>query len=161
MRKRSVIVLLPVALAIALTMNSSSAQSGAARNAQEVARVALTHQTAAIAQTAIVNPPARGALYRVSTYGVTTIPLNNSSYWCVWFSYAGDAGTQINGIGIPTGSNNQGLNNYSSATFVLRANPGTPLTYTVVPSGTSSCGGVGQNSPIGSTYELFFVVEQL
>ncbi len=155
----AVSVLLLSALAIGFATNN--AQSGGTRSAQEVARVALTHQTGAIAQTALLNPPANGAMYRVSAYGVATIPLNNSSFWCVWFGYADDGGTQINGIGIPTSSNDQGLNNYSSSTLVLRANAGTPLTYTVAPSGTSSCGGVGDSSPVGSTYELFFVIEQL
>jgi signal transduction histidine kinase len=48
---------------LAIGFATNNGQSGGTRSAQEVARVALTHQTGAIAQTALLNPPANGAMY--------------------------------------------------------------------------------------------------
>jgi hypothetical protein len=127
-----------------------------------VAQVVLKGQTAAIPTTTIFTPKSDG-LYRISAYGVTTVPApGNNGAWEVNFGWTDDAGAEQNNL-----SNESEfppvLNIFayatppggaSTLTFVAEDNAGMPLTYSVAPSQPPY-----QNPT--STYALFITVEQL
>jgi hypothetical protein len=145
-----------------------------------VAKVALTGQTAPIPTTTLFTP-AKDGLYRISSYGVVTVPSTSSGLWEVQLNWTDDSGPQgcapypIDSGG-PSPSpcvllglysdGTPGINNYGqgfgsgyynppNTTAVVQAKAGAAITYSVVADPNS--GG----SPTGSTFELFISVEQL
>jgi hypothetical protein len=121
-----------------------------------VAQVALTGQTAPIPTTTLFTPSATG-MYRLSTYGTITNPVAVvDGYWLVILNWTDDAGTEnctgmVNGclailvdITPPSAAEQR--------TFVVNANAGAPVSYSVSPGGYDLQ---------GSVYELFITVEQL
>jgi hypothetical protein len=126
-----------------------------------VSKVAIKGRSTAIPQTTLVTP-ASNALYRVSAYGVVTVPNGNTAFWNLELNWTEEYGAEncYNGTqqGVPCSlltinSNweNYGEYRWAQQTWVVRANAGTPLSYSMVDVGGAT----------GSKYDLFLTVEQL
>ncbi len=132
-----------------------------------VARVALTGQTASIPTTILLTPSVDG-LYRISSYGVITVPNATFGQWDVQLNWSDESGPELCSNFLPCAlmqmwsdpvethfggaTGNQGAF-APNTTTVVRVKAGTPLTFAVVPDSN------GDTS--GSTYDLFITVEHL
>jgi hypothetical protein len=151
-----------VLCAILVLFSAAVASSHSARRLPKVvAKVAVKGRTSGIPETKLLTP-ASNALYRVSGYGVVTVPNGNTAFWVLQLNWTDDYGPEncYNGTqqGIPCplltiNSNweNYGQYRWAQQTWVVRANAGTPLSYSMVDDGGAT----------GSTYDLFLTVEQL
>jgi len=130
-----------------------------------VASVHRTNLTAAIPATTVFTPTKDG-LFRVTAYMTLTVPAEASQLWLLGLNWTDDAGAEqsVGYVGVYSNSTPPyayGLNSdayppygysqLSPAALAFRANAGVPIKYSVSPYGT----------PEGSTYELFFTVEEL
>jgi hypothetical protein len=124
-----------------------------------VGTVSLPGQTEAIPTTTIFTPKNSG-LFRISIYMTTVKPTNYTSVWSYYLGWTDDAGVeQTNYPGVVTlneGNPPQAWGVQQSGylwgpVLVFQAKAGAPVTYSVTQLGTAD----------GSTYELFFTIEQL
>lgn len=132
-----------------------------------VAQVSLKGQTNPIATTTLFTPQ-RDGLYRISSYGVVTVPNSTFGQWDVQLNWTDDSGSELcsdyqacnlmemwsdpveEHFGGTTGL--QGHFPPNTIT-VVQVKAGVPVTYSVVAD--------ANGNPTGSTYELFITVEQL
>jgi hypothetical protein len=127
-----------------------------------VAKVAITGRTTAIPIKTLLTPTANG-LYRVSAYSVVTVPNGNTAFWHLKLNWTDDYGSEncyngtVSGVTCSLLAINSNWENYGEyrwghqGAWVVRANAGTPLSYSMVDVGGAT----------GSTYDLFLTVEQL
>jgi hypothetical protein len=127
-----------------------------------VAKVAITGRTSAIPATTLLTP-ASNALYRVSAYGVVTVPNGNTAFWHLKLNWTDDYGSENCYNGTQQGTSctllkiNSNWENFGQyrwgqqGAWVVRANAGTPLSYSMADVGGAT----------GSTYDLFLTVEQI
>jgi hypothetical protein len=159
----AVAILLLGVFAIGFATNKSNAvPAGPFIGPHVIATAKATNQTAPITSTTIFTPPISG-LYRISSYMATTTPgtLDNG-YWTLVLGWTDDAGVEgmspleLRGVVSPpnafgftaqAGDYNSFLGGGSS--FVFRAIAGSPVTYSVLNTGTDG------------TYEVFLVAERL
>lgn len=136
-----------------------------------IAQLVLKGQTAPIPTTTLLTPQSDG-LFRISSYGVITVPNSTQGMWDVQLTWTDESGPEICGGGqqggdIPCVLLGMWTNltptrfgvNYSiwyspNATAVVRLKAGTPLAFAVL---------ADSNFPnvSGTTYDLYFTVEQL
>ena len=146
-------------------MANLSQSAGSLAYPRIVASVHRTNLTAAIPQTTVFTPQ-RNGLFRVTAYMTLTVPAEASQLWLLGLNWTDDAGAEqsVGYVGVYSNSTPPyayGLNSdayppygysqLSPAALAFRANAGVPIKYSVSPYGT----------PEGSTYELFFTVEEL
>jgi hypothetical protein len=132
-----------------------------------VAQVALKGQTGPIASTTLFTPQ-RDGLYRISSYGMVTVPNSTFGQWDVQLNWTDDSGSELCSnyqacalmqmwsdpveTHFGGGTGNQG-SFVPNTTTVVQVKAGVPVTYSVVAD--------ANGNPTGSTYELFITVEQL
>jgi hypothetical protein len=132
-----------------------------------VAQVSVTGQTAAIPTTTLFTPASNG-LYRISSYGVVTVPNGTFGQWDVQLNWTDDSGSELCSNYQPCqlmemwsdpvethfggAMGNQG-SFVPNTTTVVQVKAGVPVTYSVVAD--------SNGNPTGSTYELYITVEQL
>jgi hypothetical protein len=133
--------------------NSVGQSTNATTYPHVVASVHRTNLTTTIPTTTLFTPT-RNGLYRISPYMVTTVPVSSDTGgWNLYLDWADDAGQEEwQGPIVYANSVVPYAYNIPPSTFTFRANAGTPITYWVQVSGGDAS---------GSTYELFFTVEQL
>jgi hypothetical protein len=112
-----------------------------------VASVHLTNLTSDVPTTTIFTPT-RNGLYRISVNMVVTVPGGNGA-WTFFVSWADDAGAEEEQVTTLNSAPN--ASSPSASVAIFRANANKPVTYQTT----------GTPNADGSTYEVFFTVEQL
>lgn len=161
MRKIAYCLLLVLALQSLTSGAERSEKRLKARYPRVILNVALKNLTTSLSDS-ILFVPKHDSFYRISLYMVTTKAVSNCQcYWGFTLRWADDAGIEewkpmLGEVGsgpflwagaTPPAAYDQ--TNIYSITF--RANAGTPVTYNTFK----------ENNPDGSTYEIFFTIEQL
>jgi hypothetical protein len=130
-----------------------------------VASVHLTNLTDPITTTTLFTPK-QGGLYRISAYMTVPLPASSGDQWRFVLGWTDDAGVQswtttgVNALSVPPQSSSTallGTPGTTSGLTIFRPSANTPVTYQVCRYDNSPC----EQGPDGSTYELFFVAEQL
>lgn len=115
---------------------------------QIVATVSLTNQTAPISPTTLLTPTQSGT-YRISAVMVITAANSGAGYWTTNLGFAPDTGPATDSIAqVNSAQLGGGINLYTAA---FRSDAGQPITYSVI----------DHDGALGSTYELFLVLEKL
>ncbi len=122
----------------------------AATYPQIVAKISLLNQTTSLPATTILTPTTNGT-YRLSVYWAETVPGPNVGNWQLTFGWTDEVGAESNGQGLILYPTKAPPFDSVQQTQIVRANAGTPITYTV--------GGLGA-VPTG-TYDLFIVAEKI
>jgi len=162
LRKVAYCLLLVLALGSLSSGAEPSPKCGKDRYPRRIVNVEMRNLTDSI-PTRKLFVPKRDGFYRISLYMVTTkaVPPNCQCYWGFTLNWADDAGKEQwkpilgeygNGPFLWAGATPPAAyddTNISSIAF--RANAGTPVTYNTFK----------ENNPDGSTYEVFFTIEQL
>jgi len=120
-----------------------------------VAQVSLAGQTNPIPTTTIFTPNTDG-LFRISVYWANTVPASTDFTWSLDLGWTDDAGNEAAQsfmiLSAESGAPmSYSINTGNGSSLTFRANAGAPVTFSVKANST----------PSSTTYELFFVVEQL